>query len=42
MDGITGLEVLKEINRYNHSIYVIMVSGQKDIKIAVDALELSA
>ena len=42
MDGITGLEVLKKIKRYNPSIYVIMVSGQKNIKIAVDALEYGA
>ena len=42
MDGITGLEVLKKIKRYNPSIYVIMVSGQQNIKIAVDALEYGA
>jgi polysaccharide export outer membrane protein len=42
MDEITGLEVLKNIKRYNASIYVIMVSGQQNIKIAVDALEYDA
>ncbi|SDH69143.1 Response regulator receiver domain-containing protein [Flavobacterium omnivorum] len=42
MDGITGLEVLKKIKRYNPSIYVIMVSGQQNIKIAVDAHEYDA
>jgi polysaccharide export outer membrane protein len=42
MDGITGLEVLKKIKRYNPSIYVIMVSGQQNIKIAVDAHEYEA
>ena len=42
MDGITGLEVLKKIKRYNPGIYVIMVSGQQNIKIAVDALEYGA
>lgn len=42
MDGITGLEVLKEIKRYNSGIYVIMVSGQIEIKTAVDALDHDA
>jgi len=42
MDGITGLEVLKKIKCYNSNIYVIMVSGQIDIKIAVDALDYGA
>lgn len=42
MDGITGLEVLKKIKRHNPSIYVIMVSGQQNINIAVDALEYGA
>jgi DNA-binding NtrC family response regulator len=42
MDGITGLEVLKKIKRYNPSIYVIIVSGQQNIKIAVDAHEYEA
>ncbi len=42
MDGITGLEVLKKIKRYNPSVYVIMVSSQQNIKIALDALEYDA
>jgi DNA-binding NtrC family response regulator len=42
IDGITGLEVLKEIKRYNPNIYVIMVSGQQNINIAVDALKYGA
>jgi DNA-binding NtrC family response regulator len=42
MDGITGLEVLKKIKRYNPSVYVIMVSSQQSIKIALDALEYDA
>lgn len=42
MDGITGLEVLKKIKRYDPGIYVIMVSGEIDIKIAVDAVEYGA
>jgi DNA-binding NtrC family response regulator len=42
IDGITGLEVLKEIKCYNPDIYVIMVSGQQNINIAVDALKYGA
>ncbi len=42
MDGITGLEVLKKIKRYNPSIYVIMVSGQQNIYISVAAIEYDA
>jgi DNA-binding NtrC family response regulator len=42
MDGIRGLEVLKKIKRYNPSVYVIMVSSQQNIKIALDALEYDA
>ena len=42
MDGITGFEVLKKIKRYNPNIYVVMVSGQEDIKTAVDALKYGA
>jgi DNA-binding NtrC family response regulator len=42
MDDITGFEVLKKIKRYNPNIYVVMVSGQEDIKTAVDALKYGA
>ena len=39
MDDITGFEVLKKIKRYNPNIYVVMVSGQDNMKTAVDALK---
>ena len=42
VDGITALEVLKKIKRYNSTIYVTMVSSQQNIKIAVDALDYGA
>ena len=42
IDSITGLKVLKKIKCYNSSIYVIMVSSQQNIKIAVDSLEYGA
>lgn len=42
MEDITGFEVLKKIKRYNPNIYVVMVSGQENIKTAVDALKYGA
>ncbi len=42
MEDMTGFEVLKKIKRYNPNIYVVMVSGQENIKTAVDALKYGA
>lgn len=42
MEDITGLEVLKKIKKYNPNIYVVMVSGETNVKIAVDALKYGA
>ncbi len=42
LDDIKGYDVLKKIKRYDPNIYVIMVSSQEDIKVAVDALKLGA
>lgn len=42
MDGITGFEVLKKIKRYNPNIFVIMISSQASITLAVDALKYGA
>ncbi len=42
MDGISGFEVLKKIKRFNPNIYVVMISGQENIKTAVDALKYGA
>ncbi|WP_298118748.1 response regulator [Flavobacterium sp.] len=42
MDDISGFEVLKKIKRYNPNIYVVMISGQENIKTAVDALKYGA
>jgi polysaccharide export outer membrane protein len=39
---MTGFEVLKKIKRYNPNIYVVMISGQENIKTAVDALKYGA
>lgn len=42
MEDINGFEVLKKIKRYNSNIYVVMISGQENIKTAVDALKYGA
>lgn len=42
MEDLTGFEVLKKIKRYNPNIYVVMISGQENIKTAVDALKYGA
>jgi DNA-binding NtrC family response regulator len=42
MDDMTGFEVLKKIKRYDPNIYVVMISGQENIKTAVDALKYGA
>ena len=42
MDDLTGFEVLKKIKRVDPNIFVIMVSAQENINIAVDALKYGA
>ncbi len=42
MDTYTGYEVLKKIKRFNPNIYVVMISGQEEIKPAVDSLKHGA
>ncbi|MEC4048373.1 response regulator [Flavobacterium sp. SUN046] len=42
MDDITGFEVLKKVKRYNPNIYVVMVSAQEDMRIAINALKYGA
>jgi len=42
MDTFSGYEVLKKIKRYDPNIFVVMVSGQEDIKTAVDSLKHGA
>lgn len=42
MDTFSGYEVLKKIKRFDPNIYVVMVSGQEDIKTAVDSLKHGA
>lgn len=42
MDTFSGYEVLKKIKRFDPNIFVVMVSGQEDIKTAVDSLKHGA
>ncbi|VXB12595.1 Regulatory protein LuxO [Flavobacterium sp. 9R] len=42
MGDLSGFEVLKKIKHQNPNIYVVMVSGQENIVIAVDALKHGA
>jgi DNA-binding NtrC family response regulator len=42
MNDLNGFEVLKKIKRINPGIYVVMISGQENIKTAVDALKYGA
>jgi DNA-binding NtrC family response regulator len=42
MGNLSGFEVLKKIKHQNPNIYVVLVSGQDNISIAVDALRHGA
>jgi len=42
MDTLSGYDALKKIKRFNPDIFVVMISGQEDIKTAVDSLKHGA
>lgn len=42
MDDLNGFDVLKKIKRVDPNIFVIIVSAQENMKIAVDALKYGA
>jgi DNA-binding NtrC family response regulator len=42
MDHVIGTEVLKAIKRFNPDIYVVFVSGQQQVEIAVESLKYGA
>ena len=42
MGNMTGYDVLKKIKRFNPNTYVVMISGQNEIKPAVDTLKHGA
>lgn len=42
LDDISGFELLKKIKRFNPDIHTVMLSGQSDIKTAIDSLKFGA
>ncbi|KAB7727657.1 response regulator [Rudanella paleaurantiibacter] len=42
MEPLDGLEVLRKIKRFNPDIYPVIISGQDDLQVAVDALKYGA
>jgi DNA-binding NtrC family response regulator len=42
MNDLTGFEVLKKIKRYNPDIYVVLVSAQEKMTVAIEALKYGA
>ncbi len=42
LPGMTGLDILKRIHHYNNNIDVIIVSGQQDVRVAIDAYKHGA
>ncbi len=42
LPGMTGLEILKKINNYDSDIAVILVSGQQEVEVAVEAYKHGA
>lgn len=42
LPGISGLEILKKINNYNSDIDTVIVSGQTEIEVAVEAYKNGA
>lgn len=42
MDSMNGFELLKKIKRFDPNIYVVMISGQENIDIAVESLKYGA
>lgn len=42
MNDISGLEVLKKIKRFDPNIHVVMISGQENSQVAVEAMKFGA
>jgi DNA-binding NtrC family response regulator len=42
MMPLDGLEVLKKIKRFNPDIYLVVLSGQEDMQVAINALKYGA
>ncbi|MDX2172765.1 MAG: response regulator [Bacteroidota bacterium] len=42
MDELNGFEVLKKIKRFDPNIFVVIVSSQENMQVAIDALKYGA
>ncbi|OON67220.1 response regulator [Hymenobacter sp. CRA2] len=42
MDSVSGTDTLKAIKRFNPDIYVVFVSGQQQVEVAVESLKFGA
>jgi len=42
MDDLNGIDVLKQIKKFNPAITVLFISGQEDIEIAVNTIQHGA
>lgn len=42
MEPLDGLDVLRKIKRFNPNIYLVIISGQDDVQVAVNALKYGA
>lgn len=42
LPGMSGLEIIEQIKHYNPDISVVVVSGQKEVKVAVEAYKAGA
>ncbi len=42
MEPLNGLEVLKKIKRFNPDIYLVVVSGQDNMQVSINALKYGA
>jgi polysaccharide export outer membrane protein len=42
MDILSGYDILKKIKRFDPNIYVVMISGQEEIKPVIDTLKHGA
>jgi len=42
MDDLNGIDVLKQIKKFNPSITVLFISGQEDIEVAVNTIQHGA
>jgi DNA-binding NtrC family response regulator len=42
MDMLNGMDVLKEVKKFNPDIYVVFISGQEEVQVALDSFKNGA